>query len=232
MGSTTETAPAGNRGLTHQSDATGKGAGSMIATSRAIRAIPTTYAGCRFRSRLEARWAVFFDHLGITWEYEAEGYEGPAGRYLPDFLVHLGEPTLFEVKPLSEAGQTDARWWEASAAADARLIVAYGMPRGDGHAPWDAPTPDGHLNLIDGRSGLEGWDNYHAFCTCPWCGTVGIEFDGRGARVCGYAAHDLTSAQAEKQVGHYDKAYSYDDPRIVSAYTAARSARFEHGERG
>lgn len=50
--------------------------------------IETHYKGCRFRSRLEARWAVFFDVLGITWEYEKEGYDlGEAGWYLPDFWL-------------------------------------------------------------------------------------------------------------------------------------------------
>lgn len=51
-----------------------------------IKAIETSYKGYRFRSRLEARWAVFFDALGIAWEYEPEGFELPSGRYLPDFL--------------------------------------------------------------------------------------------------------------------------------------------------
>lgn len=51
-----------------------------------IRAIETRYAGCRFRSRLEALWAVFFDTLRLLWEYEPEGFETPDGRYLPDFL--------------------------------------------------------------------------------------------------------------------------------------------------
>jgi hypothetical protein len=37
--------------------------------------IPTMYKGIQFRSRLEARWAVFFDTLGIEWEYETQGYE-------------------------------------------------------------------------------------------------------------------------------------------------------------
>lgn len=42
----------------------------------------------RFRSRLEARWAVFFDSLGVPWEYEKEGFDlGAAGRYLPDFWL-------------------------------------------------------------------------------------------------------------------------------------------------
>ena len=40
-----------------------------------IKAIETTYKGYRFRSRLEARWAVFFETLGIRWKYENEGYQ-------------------------------------------------------------------------------------------------------------------------------------------------------------
>lgn len=40
-----------------------------------IQAIETHYKGYRFRSRLEARWAIVFDGLGVDWEYEKEGYE-------------------------------------------------------------------------------------------------------------------------------------------------------------
>lgn len=51
-----------------------------------IKAIETKYKGYKFRSRTEARWAVFFDHLNIRWEYEHQGYEiSEVGRYLPDF---------------------------------------------------------------------------------------------------------------------------------------------------
>lgn len=54
-----------------------------------IKAIETVYNGYRFRSRLEARWAVFFDSAGIKYLYEPEGFEieTPDGaiRYLPDF---------------------------------------------------------------------------------------------------------------------------------------------------
>ena len=42
-----------------------------------IKAIPTKYNGYTFRSRQEARWAVFFDHLGIEYEYEKEGFDLP-----------------------------------------------------------------------------------------------------------------------------------------------------------
>lgn len=53
-----------------------------------IKAIETEYKGYRFRSRLEARWAVFFDALGIKWEYEPQGFLLPSGlQYLPDFQI-------------------------------------------------------------------------------------------------------------------------------------------------
>ena len=40
-----------------------------------IKAIETVYRGHRFRSRHEARWAVFFDSLGVDWVYEPEGFD-------------------------------------------------------------------------------------------------------------------------------------------------------------
>ena len=54
-----------------------------------IKPIKTIYKGYRFRSRLEARWAVFFDACGVEWEYEPEGFDlGDGICYLPDFLLH------------------------------------------------------------------------------------------------------------------------------------------------
>lgn len=54
-----------------------------------LKAIETEYKGYRFRSQLEARWAVFFDACGVSWEYEPEGYDlGNGLYYLPDFLLH------------------------------------------------------------------------------------------------------------------------------------------------
>ena len=56
------------------------------------KAIETSYKGCRFRSRLEARWAVFFDEIGATWEYEPEGFVLSDGtKYLPDFFVRMND---------------------------------------------------------------------------------------------------------------------------------------------
>ena len=72
-----------------------------------IKAIETMYKGYRFRSRLEARWAVFFDTLDIPWKYENEGYEKEVDtvdgvrimRYLPDFFyLAVGWGMFVEVK--------------------------------------------------------------------------------------------------------------------------------------
>lgn len=53
-----------------------------------IKAIETEYNGYRFRSRLEARWAVFFDAMGIEYQYEPEGFDlGDGYYYLPDFYM-------------------------------------------------------------------------------------------------------------------------------------------------
>lgn len=46
-----------------------------------IKAIQTEYKGYLFRSRLEARWAVFFDACGVDWGYEPEGYDLGNGLY-------------------------------------------------------------------------------------------------------------------------------------------------------
>ena len=63
-----------------------------------IQSIRTIYAGVEFRSRLEARWAVFFDAMGIPWRYEPRRFplEGK-GSYLPDF--RLWDVYYVEVKP-------------------------------------------------------------------------------------------------------------------------------------
>lgn len=54
-----------------------------------IKAIKTKYNGWLFKSRLEARWAYFFDLLGLEYDYEREGYEIASGVwYLPDFYVN------------------------------------------------------------------------------------------------------------------------------------------------
>lgn len=63
-----------------------------------IKPIETVYNGYRFRSRLEARWAVFFDAAGIEYQYEPEGYVLDDGtKYLPDFYLP-GLKAFVEIK--------------------------------------------------------------------------------------------------------------------------------------
>jgi len=53
-----------------------------------IKAIDTKFDGHYFRSRLEARWAVFFNELGYAYQYEKEGFKLSNGVwYLPDFYI-------------------------------------------------------------------------------------------------------------------------------------------------
>jgi hypothetical protein len=68
-----------------------------------IKAIETVYKGHRFRSRTEARWAVFFDTLGWQWHYETEGYALGLSKtwYLPDFYMPTWDKYV-EVKPLNQ----------------------------------------------------------------------------------------------------------------------------------
>lgn len=96
-----------------------------------IQAIETLYAGCRFRSRTEARWAVFFDAREWPWEYEPQGYELASGRYLPDFRVTIAKASVtavfFEVKP--PGVPDDPRWPDLAVASGITVIVAKGMHR-------------------------------------------------------------------------------------------------------
>lgn len=66
-----------------------------------MKIIQTIYKGYKFRSRLEARWAVFLDKLGIEWRYEDEGFILSDGTcYLPDFYLPTFNGGMFvEVKP-------------------------------------------------------------------------------------------------------------------------------------
>lgn len=61
-----------------------------------IKPIQTEYNGYLFRSRLEARWAVFFDAAGVDYKYENEGYVLPDGSwYLPDFEVKAKDDEIY-----------------------------------------------------------------------------------------------------------------------------------------
>ncbi|MBQ2347040.1 MAG: hypothetical protein II388_01545 [Clostridia bacterium] len=54
-----------------------------------IMPLETFYHGVYFRSKTEARFAVFLDCIGIKWEYEPQGFSlGNGLNYLPDFKIY------------------------------------------------------------------------------------------------------------------------------------------------
>jgi hypothetical protein len=99
-----------------------------------IKAIETSFKGYRMRSRLEARWAVFFDALGIEWEYEKEGYElTGAGRYLPDF--HLKDRNIWvEIK--GELKEDGSEIEKINALADESKEAAFIVKGSIGEHEW------------------------------------------------------------------------------------------------
>ena len=101
-----------------------------------IAAIPTVYRGRRYRSRLEARWAAFFDLLGWNHEYEP----CDLGSWSPDFALwgrRPHNPTLVEVKPIDRWDRAIARKMaDASANADiTRTVLLLGVAP-DFDDPW------------------------------------------------------------------------------------------------
>jgi hypothetical protein len=205
--------------------------------SAPIKAIETAYRGCYFRSRLEARWAVFFDALEIPWEYEPQGFELPSGNYLPDFWLPSLE-SWFEVKGENPIYPNGKRARGCKLAFD--LAKASGKPV---HLAWGS-MPD----LLDERGKAPDRDILHygsgdfgyAFCSCPMCGKIGIQHAANGLYVClefpdlgwhGIGGEQLV-ALAQKEILDWRTLTSGADIRIVNAYRAARSARFEHGYSG
>lgn len=179
-----------------------------------VRAIDTAYSGRLFRSRLEARWAVFFNRLGIRWEYEKEGFElpdesGQSLRYLPDFWIPHIE-SYVEIKADDPSDSERAKAGILSSVTDKCVYIFSGM------AHWGAVglcVPWGEVFIPEG-----GWDLCQMWCECWQCGFIGIQFEGRSARLeC-----------ACKKSG--DRDHNSSSKRLVMAYRAALSARFEFGE--
>ena len=194
-----------------------------------IKAIETVYAGRRFRSRLEARWAVFFDALDIRWQYEAEGYVIDGEPYLPDFyLPDLGY--TIEIKPVTYDWYAPSKEHGAFAAIDNFFLIAGEPGRID---DGQAMNPEGgpYICYIRGDYG-------YYWCECRECGSIGLCFEGRANRlpckgIYVYGTTGRVKPDTGCEVyGHPDKDRRTDTPRLQQAYTAALSARFEHGENG
>lgn len=217
-----------------------------MSTLNSIKAIETNYKGYRFRSRLEARWAVFFDTMGLPWEYEKQGYHLPSGPYLPDFWLPLAG-----VKGHPEAGY----WVEIKPIApnSRELDLLIELVAVTGH----------HGFLFFGSMGVGEFNGYSAICIrdtgslayyeklASGPRSVLTEF---GDRVYQHSIMKVVRVQqspmravALKATGDREKPGDFDfDTFIAIAHVAetarkimaspyeavrtARSARFEHGE--
>jgi len=96
-----------------------------------------TYRGVQMRSRLEGKWAVFFDALGIPWEYEPKRFYLSGDRsYLPDF--RLWGCVYAEAKPAFKGAEAcDPRltppmfmkWADVTREHKIDLFQLWGVPR-------------------------------------------------------------------------------------------------------
>lgn len=170
-----------------------------------IKAIDTIYNGYKFRSRLEARWAIFFDTLKIPYDYESEGFDlGEAGWYLPDFWLPRQKQWV-EIKPRNQ-------WWwctkceELSKSKGGVLYVAGN--------PWP-----GEYGICKYESGdCSGSDPYYF---------------GLGRKISSelWLVSNEGIAICLNPIGEDNKYPLTDCDELKNAYQAARQARFEHGER-
>lgn len=189
-----------------------------------LRAIETRYKGYRFRSRLEAKWAVFFDALGIEWEYEKEGYDlGEAGWYLPDFWlpsldawaeVKSGNVAIWRedypvnLLPFTQLGEYAKA---ASLAALTRKSV------------WLC-RDFSSMTLDERGCGPFLW-------SIRLIGRALLTFDNGYSCLVGTALDDPIATEIVIRVSE-SLPTQWRSERVLAAVQAARSARFEHGESG
>lgn len=174
-----------------------------------IKPIETEYNGYRFRSRLEARWAVFFDYVGADWQYEPEGYQLSDGTmYLPDFYIkNIGgrgaENMFIEVKGILT--QKDLHKIELF--SKSFPIIIFGK------------IPDSYDRALD----------YSLNCIDPLEELFYNLTFSEGDYYWGIPA----AAKGGGLVLDYpDNPYEFVDRELTDkAYKAARQARFEHGEK-
>lgn len=198
-----------------------------------IKAIETSYAGHLFRSRLEARWAIFFDALGVKWQYEAQGFELPSGAtYLPDF--RLPDLKMF----------VEVKGDEAELRNSGSRLAEFVMHQDDNGLLILGPVPDVAVGLPQHFVLAR-----HTHC----CGKPILCLDVAwtdmlrhpdGVHEVGFPCTDLQNHMTALPAlrGYGGGRATYTNPgqladwpitdRDIKAYRAARSARFEHGQVG
>ena len=171
----------------------------------AIKAIETEYKGYRFRSRLEARWAVFFDTLRIDWDYEPEGFDlGNEDLYLPDFW--LPDVNMWAEVKAMEFSPDERRKCELLVKGTGHpCLMLIGIPENKPYfAVESCYTFDNDGEILSISDGVYCLTNYHNYPQ-----DEGRFYSSPGAYYIGGDAY-------------------WDDTE--EAAKAARSARFEHGE--
>lgn len=90
------------------------------------KAIPQIYNGVKFRSTVEARYAVFLDMLGTPWMYEYQGFDLPSCKYLPDFwLPKIWKGLFIEVKSCMPTEKELTKCNELSRQIDSAVALQY-----------------------------------------------------------------------------------------------------------
>jgi len=201
-----------------------------------IKPIETFYHGYRFRSRLEARWAVFFDALNVRFEYEPEGFDlGNGEYYLPDFRVKCwgDRGSIFE-EPYDLYIEVKGRMTED----DANKIRKFAKDPNVGHLPiWEQADEyerlmnEKNMVLIVGNIPEEG---------CAYdARELGAYDPMNGIKIYPYNYElidgDHFAAFPAAHKGKFflcgdDSNYCWNEEEVERAYRLARQARFEHGE--
>ena len=172
----------------------------------AITAIPTTYRGIEFRSRLEAKWAAMFDGLEWQWEYEPIDLNG----YIPDFiLLFRDKEILVEVKPAMSVDELwphvskiDESGWDGEVLIVGASVKGFlGLLREDRRQYVDEYNPNPYWWNEAYRYGCEGhrgagFGHLLGSWHCRVCG----EYDGNGHMDSTYDIYESAWAQATNAV--------------------------------
>ena len=170
---------------------------------------PTWYNNYLFRSKLEAKWAVFFDRLKIRWTYEPEPFVCSDGsQYTPDFF--LPEVYLRDVKgiyiEIKPEGFSDHLYYRRikSSLEGSNLVVLFGDPI--------TATVEAQDSGYNKNSQLQPWEDHPmVFMFCDSCRTAKIEFNEGNYYFCPKCKTPLL----------------FIDPEVSSAAEFARNFRFQ-----
>lgn len=195
-----------------------------------IKPIETHYNGYRFRSRLEARWAVFFDAIGWGYDYEPEGFDlGGQGWYLPDFALYGPNlPFWVDIKPFVPNPESELNVYmgKLSATCDAKTPRSPRKPSGLLLVGNVGENPACGISV--GASEMP-FQYVFGFIQCPLCAvvTMFITQDGLSYRV---VCECSTPRGVHVNVKHVNIRTFTHTPFLVECHQKARGARFEHGE--